>query len=105
MPEKDTARLLSAGAQKVLWIKSKPRYLAVAIRRAMRELDQYRGILFEGNHALKYLDPDMAIMIRSTESRMKQSALEVLNKVDLFFHWELESELIQFILRRIYHSS
>jgi len=82
--KKDTHRLLKAGAKAVLWVKTKPEFLAKSIKRALARLKGYSGVIFEGNHALQVLNPDLALMVLSPDGRFKRSALEIKNKVDLF---------------------
>jgi molybdopterin-guanine dinucleotide biosynthesis protein len=97
----DTARLKSAGARKVLWVKSKPRYLAVAVREAVQRLAGYDGVIFEGNHVLSCLDPDIAVMIRSEKSRYKRSARAVLEKIDLFVESGFDDRVVDEIVDTI----
>ena len=42
-----------------------------------------RGIIIEGNSALKYLKPDLAIFVNKKDSALKNSAKDIINKVDL----------------------
>ncbi|KPJ86209.1 MAG: hypothetical protein AMS17_13550 [Spirochaetes bacterium DG_61] len=94
----DTARLKTAGAQKVLWIKAKPRYIGHALQEGLQALSPYNGVLFEGNHALKYLNPDLAVMIRSQNNRVKRSAREVLEKVDMFVDCDFDGAVVEKII-------
>ena len=97
----DTERLKSAGARKVLWIKSKPRYLAVAVKEAVGRLAGYDGVIFEGNHALSRLEPDLAVMIRSEKSGFKRSAKAVLEKIDLFIDFGFDDRVVDHIVEKI----
>ena len=81
---KDTQRLLRAGAKAVFWIKTKPKFLKKSVGIAIKRLRKYRGIIFEGNHVLEVLNPDVAIMIMSKDGKIKKSAKEVMDKVDIF---------------------
>jgi molybdopterin-guanine dinucleotide biosynthesis protein len=105
MPGTDTGRLLSAGAMKVLWIKSKPAYLHTAIDTVMKRLQGFDGVVFEGNHALKNLVPDLAVMVLSADGRYKRSAKQVIDRIDLFFTWENEDELLDRIIAEIHAPS
>ncbi|OIN96445.1 hypothetical protein AUJ66_06300 [Candidatus Desantisbacteria bacterium CG1_02_38_46] len=85
---KDTQRLLKAGAKAVLWVKTKPEFLKKSIEVVFKRLRNYKGIIFEGNHALEVLNPDVAIMIMSKDGKIKKSAKEVMDKVDIFIKYE-----------------
>ena len=98
---KDTGRLVSAGAGKVLWVKSLPPYLSIAIQEAIQKLQEYDGIVFEGNNALKHVDPDLAVMVLSRDGRYKKSARDIIDKIDMFFDWKDEDELIDRVIERI----
>lgn len=61
---KDTARLLKAGAEKVVLVKSPGGDdLAQALSYAADRLSHLRGILIEGNSAVELLKPDIVIFI------------------------------------------
>ena len=84
-----------------LWVKALPPYLSIAIQEAIQKLQVYDGIVFEGNNALKHIDPDLAIMILSRDGRYKKSARDIIDKIDMFFDWKDEDELIYRIIERI----
>lgn len=62
---KDTQRMKSAGAKKVLWLKATPPGLGDGLKRALKKLEtaRVRGIVIEGTSILKYLKPDLGIFI------------------------------------------
>jgi molybdopterin-guanine dinucleotide biosynthesis protein len=86
---KDTWRYRTAGAAKVIWVKTKPDFLRTAVEEALEKLSGYPGVIVEGNHALQVLDPDAAVMVlsgkfgKSGKPSYKPSAKAVLNKIDL----------------------
>lgn len=80
---KDTARFKAAGARRVLWLKARPEGLKEGLRKALSILKSARGVLIEGTSILKYLEPDLAILVRNKNSTLKPSAKEILNKIDL----------------------
>lgn len=100
---KDTGRLLSAGAEKVLWVKARPKFVSTAVEKVIHRLQGYDGIIFEGNHALKHLNPDLALMVLSRDGKYKRSAKNVIDKVDIFIDWETEDMLIGRIIESIEH--
>ena len=97
----DTARLRSAGAKKVLWIKARPRYMKRAVQEAVRKLNRYEGVLFEGNHALMHLKPDIAVMIQSKDNTFKRSAKQVKNKIDVFTDFQSFDGVIKRIVEAV----
>lgn len=81
---KDTAILLSSGAEEVLWVQSPPLELKEVISMAIDRLSHLRGIIVEGNSAIEFLKPDIVIFIsgRDTET-LKESAINILNMADI----------------------
>ena len=62
---KDTQRMKSAGAKKVLWLKAKPSGLKQGLRKALARFNSCEGVVIEGSSVLKYLKPDWGIFILS----------------------------------------
>ncbi|HAH20115.1 MAG: hypothetical protein A2Y00_01300 [Omnitrophica WOR_2 bacterium GWF2_43_52] len=80
---KDTARLKEAGARKVLWLKARPHALREGLRKAIPLFKMAKGLIIESNSALKYIKPDVAILVKNKNSLLKPSAKKILNKIDL----------------------
>ncbi|MBI4690589.1 MAG: hypothetical protein HY754_10040 [Nitrospirae bacterium] len=82
--DKDTKRLLDAGAENVLWVQSPPGELKEVLPLAVDRLSHLGGIIVEGNSAIEFLKPDIVIFIfgRKTEN-LKGSAIGVLNMADI----------------------
>lgn len=80
---KDTQRLKKAGAEQVLWLRSKPEGLRQGLKQSLLSLKRAKGVIVEGTSVLKYLKPDLAIFVKKKNSILKRSAREVLKKVDL----------------------
>ena len=90
---KDTWRFKKAGAKKVLWLRAKPRGLKQGLKKAISMFSaeggfvsgekDARGLIIEGTSVLKYLQPDLAILVKRRDSILKDSAQEVLKKIDL----------------------
>jgi len=77
-PDKDTQRLLRAGAQEVLWVQSPPgQPLREALEVALQRLGSLQGILIEGNSAVELLNPDIVVFIYRA-GPLKDSAQRVL---------------------------
>ncbi|MDP3731832.1 MAG: hypothetical protein Q8R31_02205 [Candidatus Omnitrophota bacterium] len=82
-PNKDTWRFKKAGAKDVLWLRAKPEGLRQGLKQALFKMRSARGIIIEGTSILKYLKPDLAIFVKRDNSLLKDSAKEILKKVDL----------------------
>ncbi len=80
---KDTQRLKSAGAKKVVWLRARPDALKKAVKKAVPLFKKTKGLIIESNSALKYLRPDLSIFVKRKDSVLKPSAREILNKMDL----------------------
>lgn len=87
----DTGKYSAAGLERVVWIQARPESLAEALREVLNRLTDVPGIIFEGNHVLKHLKPDLAIMMTAKNGHYKQSAVDVQNSIDLFIQdWDFE---------------
>jgi len=84
-PGTDTGRYSEAGAAKVIWVKTKPEYIQEALEKVFAICRAYPGIIFEGNHVLEHVTPDVSAMLLSPKGLYKASAKDVKEKVDLFF--------------------
>ena len=82
-PGKDTGRFTAAGAKDVLWLKARRDGLKEGIKEALLRFKGAKGLIIEGTSILKYLEPDLSILVTNRGSRLKPSAREALKKVDL----------------------
>jgi len=89
--EKDTARLLKAGAREVFWIKAKEPFIKDALNDALARLTDYDGVILEGNGSVKGIKPDLSVMVMPEDAKphtyvrgMKRSARDILDKIDIF---------------------
>lgn len=78
---KDTNRLLDAGAQDVLWVQSPPEGLKEVLQIAIDRLSYLKGIILEGNSAIEALRPDLVIFVSGNEG-LKEGAEKILNMAD-----------------------
>jgi len=78
---KDTARLLTAGAQDVLWVQSPPKGLREVLRIALDRLSHLKGIILEGNSAIEALRPDIILFLCGC-GRLKRGADNILRMAD-----------------------
>ncbi len=80
---KDTQRFKKAGARKVLWLRAKPEGLKKGLKKAVSMFKGAKGLIIEGTSVLKYVKPDLAILVKKKNSILKPSAKEIVNKIDL----------------------
>jgi molybdopterin-guanine dinucleotide biosynthesis protein len=78
---KDTYRLLNAGAKDVLWVQSSPEDLNEILGIAIDRLSHLKGIIIEGNSAIDALRPDIVIFV-SGNNELKKGAEKILRMAD-----------------------
>ncbi|HTR45246.1 MAG TPA: hypothetical protein VMH06_06005 [Thermodesulfovibrionales bacterium] len=82
--DKDTRRMLDAGAARVLWVKAPPGGLEEMLPEAVARLSDLRGVVVEGNSAIEFLKPDIIIFVFGSEAEeIKESAKGVLLNADV----------------------
>ena len=60
---KDTARMKSAGAKRVLWLKATPEGLKRGVKTALKIFKGSPGVVIEGTSVLKYIKPNWAFFL------------------------------------------
>jgi len=80
---KDTAVMLEAGAEKVVWIKSPRDGLKGALDIAFSKLYGLKGVVVEGNSPVDFLNPSLVIFIINPDGEIKPSAVEVSKRADI----------------------
>ena len=98
---KDTGRLRAAGAERVLWVRTRTAALAESVWRALDMLKDSPGVILEGNHVLQVHDPDVAVMVLPESRAMKESAREVRDKVDIFAEGFEDADALELVLRAV----
>lgn len=84
---KDTARLIGAGAEEVLWVRSPDGGVKEALEAAVERLSHLRGVVVEGNSAIEALRPDIVIFVAGEKAgETKQSGRAVLSRADVVVH-------------------
>jgi len=87
---KDTGRMLTSGADKVLWLRCDEFNVEKGIDRLLLEIPDNAVIICESNSARNYIEPGLFIMIRkSDEGALKTTAVSVMD----FPHIEIRSFL------------
>ena len=81
IPNKDTGRYWLAGAANVHWLIATSIQIEAGIHRAL-ELASGRGVLIEGTSILRYIKPELTILVSLTngndEARLKPTARRAL---------------------------
>ena len=84
VPETDTFRMSRSGAKKVIWVRATEKLLLDAMEQALEKIDNYKGVLIEGNSILEYINPSLAFfVVNSTIKHMKPSRISSLKKADI----------------------
>lgn len=79
----DTSRMLVAGADRVLWVRTRQGQLADAMPRLRREMGTATNTLLESNSVLRFLRPDLYLAVLDTSVLdFKPSALRYLDRAD-----------------------
>jgi molybdopterin-guanine dinucleotide biosynthesis protein len=90
--DKDTKRLLDAGAEEVLWVQSPAENIEEVMPLAVERLSVLEGIIIEGNSAIEFLKPDIVIfLLGSRTKRIKPSARAVFKHADIIVCDDLPS--------------
>jgi len=90
VPNKDTGRYWQAGAANVHWLVATSIQIEAGIHRAL-ELASGRGVLIEGTSILRYIKPELTILVSLTngndEARLKPTARRALidGRVDAIY--------------------
>ena len=81
---KDTDRLLSAGASKVVWLQSDANVERAGIEAALACFNKEHNLLIEGNSFLRARSADVAVLVVSPlVDKIKRSAKLLKDKIDL----------------------
>ncbi len=83
--DKDTGKLLKAGAEEVLWIQGPAEGIEETVSIAIDRLSHLDAIIIEGNSAIEFSNPDVVIFILavSGEQIIKASSLRLINHADI----------------------
>jgi len=80
---KDTAVMIEAGAEKVIWIKSPRHGITDALDIAFSKLYGLKGFIVEGNSPVDFLNPSLVIFIINPDGEIKPSAVEVCKRAEI----------------------
>ena len=102
----DTARMLAAGARKVLWLQSWDTHLKEGINALVDNFSKETVSICESNRARRIIEPGVFIMLKGThETSWKPSAQEVVEYADRIVvsdgnKFDIDFNDIQFLDRR-----
>lgn len=89
--DKDTGRLLRAGAKRVLWVQAPPERLDEVLPLALQGLDDMDGIVVEGNSAVEFLKPDVVVFLDSENPKdRKPSASRLFQQADIIIRYSAD---------------
>lgn len=81
--EKNTAKMLAAGATEVFWIKTNINNIDKALAEFLTQKKNDTYIVCESNSLRKSIIPDIFIMIKNTTQQIKDSAINVMKHADI----------------------
>ena len=83
--QSDTSRFLVAGAEKVLWVRTKQGWLAEAMPQLREEMAAAEDVIFESNTVLGFLKPDLYLPVLDfSQPDFKDSARAMLDRADAY---------------------
>lgn len=90
--DKDTCRMMGAGASEVLWVQSPRPGLGKVLPEALKRLSYLDGIIVEGNSAIEFLNPDIVIFIIGGDKKRWKPCIERLITIADIILYESEAE-------------
>lgn len=79
----DTSRLLVAGAERVLWVRTQQGMLAEAMPRVRAEISKAENVILESNSVMRFLRPTLYVAVLDpSRGDFKTSAREFLDRAD-----------------------
>jgi hypothetical protein len=93
--DKDTCKMLKAGAKQVFWLKTLRSELKESFEDFLERIPEHALIVCESNSLRKYVKPGHFIMVTGSDNRAsKASALEVIDMADRIVSYEPSSNVI-----------
>jgi hypothetical protein len=86
--DKDTDRMLRAGASKVLFIEADREFVYPAFRKALETVPVGAAIICESGSLRRYARPSLFIMLHTLGSEPKESSRDLMNLADNVFYFE-----------------
>ncbi|MDI3537542.1 MAG: hypothetical protein PWP30_2024 [Eubacteriaceae bacterium] len=106
--DKDTCKMLNAGARQVFWLKTLRSELKQSFEHFLESIPEHALIVCESNSLRKYVKPACFIMVTGSDNRAsKASALEVIEMADQFISYEAaavnQSNQLSFMFFELLH--
>ncbi|MBF0488933.1 MAG: molybdopterin-guanine dinucleotide biosynthesis protein MobB [Nitrospirae bacterium] len=96
--DKDTARLLNAGAQRAQWIQSPRHELEEVIRIALDKFWDMDGILVEGNSPTEHIEFDVVAFVFGDDPlKIKDSAKNALKKASVLVLRDFQLDTLPYV--------
>ena len=87
VPGKDTWRLKTSGASRVVWVRTPEQHLVETVEQAVSALGSVNRLLIEGNSITTYLEPDLSFFVYGGEVQtMKPSRLYALRRAQVIIN-------------------
>lgn len=90
---KDTSRLLAAGAAKVYWLKTLRTALFEGIQSLLSSIGENALIICESTSLRQVIKPGSFIMVNTSKPPVKKSADEVMHQADIIIGNNVETDL------------
>ncbi|MDO8682671.1 MAG: hypothetical protein Q7N50_04235 [Armatimonadota bacterium] len=94
-PGTDTERLMAAGASGVAWVRALPQFLPEALESALAGLSTAQGVVIESTTAIPLLGGFNILVVKGSETRLKESAGKLAGFIDVLAINVAASELQQ----------
>jgi hypothetical protein len=82
-PDKDTSRMLQAGAGRVYWLRARRECLSEGLDEVLRMVEPGELVICESNSLRHILKPDLFLVIRDQSPEIKPTCLEVMGMADV----------------------
>ena len=89
--EKDTSRMLRAGAQKVFYLRSDDTGIDKGFENFRKHIPKNAVIVCESNSLWQYVKPGLLILLTSSDGDIKQRARDLLKHADMVVTSDLKS--------------
>lgn len=86
--DKDTERMLKAGASKVLFIEADREYVFPAFQKALEVVPSNSAIICESGTLRRYVKPSLFVMMHTSGTEPKESAKDLFPMADKVFYFE-----------------
>lgn len=81
--EKDTSRMLNAGAARVFYLRTDGPGILAGFNKFVKKLPANSAVVCESNSLGQYVKPALSIMVRSKDGQVKPRAIDQLRRADL----------------------